>query len=198
MSNETKNCIEVIYWVLSFIVLTITAYYVSKAPIEAVKLGRKLNDEQNKDSAKRNLFLTLYSYKGSPAHQYFADALNRIDVLFHENPKVIEAWHTLHNSMELPEGAKETLSDRKKWGLLRVSLLDEMASVLGYTPNLKQVDMMKHYSPQAEEFREVSEWEFRDAALNFYRAGFVVYEQMIQNMKQGNDDSETDDEKKTQ
>ena len=181
MTAEDKNLYEVIIATVTLIVLIVTAFYVATAPLRAVKLGRQLNDEQNKDNAKRNLFLTLYSYRGLPAHPYFVDALNRIDVLFHDYPKVILAWQTLHNSLQLPEGATESKLDRERWQLQRATLLDEMATALGYS-GLKQVDMLKYYFPQKHVDYENLEYDLKEAELLYHRSAIDFYARVTKNM----------------
>lgn len=182
MASDTRNIYEVIYWFAYLALVALTAYYVKTSAIKAVEAGRKLNDEQNKDNAKRNLFLTLYSYRGSPASQDFVDGLNRIDILFHGHNEVIDVWHRLYDSMQLPEDEPETDMHRKRWELLRLEMFDKMANVLGYH-HLKQVDMMKHYYSKGQEHRDISEWELRDAVANYNKSGFVLFDKMLRNME---------------
>ena len=49
------------YYVLSALILFATVYYIKTGPTNAVQVGRRLNNEQQKDNAKRNLFLTLFA-----------------------------------------------------------------------------------------------------------------------------------------
>jgi len=191
MTPDTKDTYEVIYWAAYLALVAFTAYYVKNAPINAVEAGRKLNAEQNRDSAMRNLFLTLYSYRGLPTHPYFVDGLNRIDILFHDNHKVITAWKTLHNAMSLPEGVTETAQLRDEWKLLRATLLDEMGTVLGYT-GLKQVDMLKYYFPQKHADYENFEYNRHEAEFLYHRTAIDFYGRVNRNM------DEVEQEKKVQ
>jgi len=94
-----KDYFEIIYWVTSFSILCVTAYAVYFAPLKAVKIGRKLNDEQNQLKAKSDLFLTLFSLRGNPTAYTFVNALNQIDIVFQDVPFVLTAWDKLYDSM---------------------------------------------------------------------------------------------------
>ncbi|MES2373782.1 MAG: DUF6680 family protein [Bacteroidota bacterium] len=192
MTPDTKDTFEVIYWIAYLFLVAITAYYVKTSPIKAVEAGRKLNDEQNRDTAMRNLFLTLYSYRGLPTHPHFVDGLNRIDILFHEHRTVITAWKNLHNSMSLPEGTTETLQNRETWKLLRATLLDEMGTVLGYK-GLKQVDMLKYYFPQKHADYENFEYDRQEAEVNFHKTAVVLYNKFYTNIIEAEEAKQVED-----
>jgi hypothetical protein len=91
----TKDILEIIYWWISLGILFATVYYIATGPRNAaenaVRIGRTLNNEQQKDNAKRNLFLTLFSLRGSPVHYDFVKCLNQIDIVFEDVPEVLTA-----------------------------------------------------------------------------------------------------------
>ncbi|SEN24927.1 hypothetical protein SAMN05192574_102905 [Mucilaginibacter gossypiicola] len=171
----TKDNIEIAYWVTSLAILMATVYYIYYAPIKAVKVGRDLNDEQNKDNAKRNLFLTLFAHRGSPVSYPFVNGLNTIDVVFHDTPPVLVAWQKYYDSLHTTN--QINLDETRT--LLRVDLLSQMAISLGYG-SLKQVDISRNYYPEGHENQNRSEWELRQAAFDFFTKGTEVYEAMIQ------------------
>lgn len=180
MTTETKDILEVIYWVISLGVLVVNIYVISHAPKDAVKIGRKLNDEQQKDNAKRELFLDLFAYRGSPIHKTFVDALNEIDLVFHDTPNVLNAWHRYYDSLHL----KNQVNEEETWRLLRVELLTQMAVSLGYS-EIRQIDMMQHYYPEGHGKQLEDDWDLRESAKAFLKNGDIVYKIMIENWNNG-------------
>ncbi len=178
MSSDTKDVIEITYWSVSLVVLCITAIYVATSPVRAVRIGRDLNDEQNKYITKRNLFLTLFSYRGTPVHYSFVNGLNQIDVVFHDTQPVLNAWHKYYESLN-QKGLINELEIREQ---NRVEILSAMAVELGYG-KLSQVDILKNYYPERHDKDDKFENDLKEAALNYFQAGFIIYEEMIHNMK---------------
>jgi|GEM_PF-1288780 hypothetical protein len=171
-----KDKLEIGYWITSLAILIATVYYIYYAPIKAVKVGRELNDQQNKDSAKRQLFLTLFSYRGSPIHAQFVNSLNQIDVVFNDSPKVIAAWHKYYEALHL----KNVVNQEENWLYLRTALLSEMATELGYG-KLTQIDITKHYYPEGHDFQYRSELDRQQATYEYHKLGAELYKKMIEN-----------------
>ena len=119
----SQNVFQIIYWCASVLILCITLWF---GPMNAVRIGRRLNNEQQKDNAKRNLFLTLFSLRGSPVNYDFVKCLNQIDIVFEDCQPVLDSWHTYLTAL----GIKDT---ENTWDLLRTNLLSAMAIHLGYT-----------------------------------------------------------------
>jgi hypothetical protein len=137
-----KDILEIIYWAISLGILCATVYYISHSPVNAVRIGRQLNNEQQQDNTKRNLFLTLFSYRGSPLNQHFVTGLNQIDIVFHDVPLVLTAWHNHLRDLNTKHS-----NPIEAWERSRTELLSAMAVNLGYG-QLNQVDIMLHYYPQ--------------------------------------------------
>ncbi len=173
-SFNVHDIINIIYSFLYFVILIVTIYFIKTSAIKAVKVGRQLNDEQNKYTAKRNLFLNLFALRGTPVHANFVNGLNQIDVVFHDTPPVLMAWHTYHDSL----GIKGIVNQLEVWHQHRISLLSAMAQSLGYG-TLQQVDMMKYYYPQRHEEWEQQQDELRSAELLFYKTAGEVYQRII-------------------
>jgi hypothetical protein len=173
------NYFEIVYYILTLILLSITAYYVAEAPIKAVRIGRQLNDEQRYEITKRNLFLNLFAYRGSPNHPVFVEALNHIDVVFYDEPLVLSAWQKYFESLQID--VEETETHRDKWKLLRTSLLKDIASSLGYG-KLREVDIMKHYYSKGQEFQSNSEYDLRQAELTYYKSAAAMSQRLIERM----------------
>ncbi len=170
----TKDHFEIIFLVINSLILLITVIVIRKSPIDAVKIGRILNDQQNKDNAKRNLFLTLFSFRGIPVHPDFVNALNKIEIVFNDTPVVLEAWHKLYDSYN-----NTSLVDQETtWRLIRFELLSKISLSLGYT-DLKQYDMEKNYFPQGHANQHISEFEFRNDQQAYYKSAGILNKFLI-------------------
>ena len=159
-----KDWFNIIFLFVNAAILCATIYVIRKSPSDAVKIGRELNEAQIKDEAKVNLFFTLFSYRGSPVHRHFVDALNRIDIVFYDTPKVLSAWHKLFDSLH----QTNLVNQEDTWRLLRTELLSEISLSLGYK-DLKQYDIEKHYFPQGHENQQAQDWEFRYDQHEYYK-----------------------------
>lgn len=174
----TKDYFEIFYWLVSLLILGVTVYWIKTSPVKAVEIGRKLDNEQNKYNAKRDLFLTLFSLRGSPTHYDFVNGLNQIDIVFQDDHKVLTAWANLYNSLN----QNNQVNQNGTWELLRTDLLSEMAQTLGYN-SLKQTDIQKYYSPQAHATWQSDNQSFQQAAKDFYQSGSVMHNFVIQSFQ---------------
>ena len=165
---------ENLYWIISLLILAITAYAVYISPIKAVKIGRKLNKEQNKYDAKRELFLELFSLRGNPTHYDFVNSLNKIDVVFQDDQSVLNAWKKLYDSLGNPSQNDAV----RTWELLRTDLLSEMAQSLGYKA-LKQTVIQQVYVPKAHSDIENANLDYHSAAKEFFQSGAHFHKILI-------------------
>lgn len=182
---------EIFFGVVNTCILGITAYFIYRSifsPVDAVKVGRRLNNEEQKDNAKRELFLTLFSLRGNPIHYDFVTGLNEIDVVFEDNPSVLTAWHKHFRDLH-DKGLTDPL---KIWEVGRIELLSEMAVSLGYNA-LKQTEIMQHYYPEGHSNQLQDDFDFRQAALLYLKSGVVMHEMLIGQMK-ANQQSQTEEE----
>ncbi len=165
----TKEWFEIGYYVTSVGILIATIYYIANGPknavIKAVNIGRQLNNEEQKDNAKRTLFLTLFALRGSPLNYDFVRGLNEIDVVFEDTPSVLAAWHTHYASLQIDNQVNEL----QIWELQRTEILSSMALSLGYS-RIRQTDMIRSYYPKGHEYRDIREIESRDAQLAYHKA----------------------------
>ena len=168
---------SVFFFILNSLILCATVYYIAHSPVNAVRIGRTLNDEEQKDNAKRSLFLRLFSLRGNPVHYDFVRGLNQIDIVFADSPDVLAQWHIHYDSLHL-----ENLVDEKTvWQLQRTNLLSAMAESLGYN-KIRQTDMIKNYTPVGHENQNKMEWEFREAELTFYKANAAMAARLMERM----------------
>lgn len=159
---------QIVYFnIINILILVITAYYIKSSPVKAVKVGRLLDDEQNKYNIKRELFLTLFSLRGSPTHYTFVNNLNMIDVVFEDTPTVLTAWEKLFTALNTP-------NSNQNIDLLRIELLSEMAQSLGYD-GLRQTTIQKNYLPQAHINQIDENWNYQQTAKSFFESGAEVY-----------------------
>lgn len=177
----TKECFDIVFGFANIAVLCTTAYFIYRSiysPLDAVKVGRELNNEKNKDDAKRSLFLLLFSLRGSPVHYDFVRGLNQIDIVFEDTPTVLDAWHIHYDSLQI----KGQVNENQIWDLQRTNLLSAMAVSLGYN-RIRQTDMLQNYYPEghSNQFRE--DLELRQAAKRFLTTGHELYEILIANQQ---------------
>ena len=114
-------------------------------PLAAVAISIWYQERKQKQDAKYNLFASaMKSRKAFPPTVEWVNALNLIDVVFHNSPKVITAWHVLFEYYHV-KPMDDALFRQKT-----TELLSEMAADIGY-PSLKQTDIDKFYHPEAHE-----------------------------------------------
>ncbi len=167
---EPKDYFEIAYWIISLGILGVTVYWIATSPIRAVETGRKLDNEQNKYNAKRDLFLTLFSLRGNPTHYDFVSGLNQIDIVFQDEEKVLVAWEKLYESL----GNTNLTNPIQTWDLLRTELLSEMAQSLGYQ-KLKQTSIQRNYSPQAHANQSDENWNYQQTAKTYFETGAQMH-----------------------
>ena len=165
----------------NLLVLCGTIFAIWYSPIKAVKVGRQLNDEQQKDDAKRYLFLALFNNRGKPVSQRFVDSLNTIDVVFYDTPTVLNAWHSHFDSLH----QNDLVNKEEIWRLQRIELLAQMAKSLGYG-DLKQIDIGKDYYPQGHGFRDEADFQFRYDQHEYYKNANQMTLMVIEQMKRNN------------
>ncbi|MBF2710095.1 DUF6680 family protein [Flavobacterium soyangense] len=172
----TKDYFEIAFWIVSLLILVVTALAVYFSPLKAVQIGRKLNDEQIQLKAKSDLFLTLFSLRGNPTAYTFVNALNQIDIVFQDELAVLTAWDKLYDSMN----NKNLTNPNEIWNLLRTDLLSEMAISLGYK-KLKQTAIQKSYTPIAHENDSIENWNHQQAEKQFFETGTKMHNIWIEN-----------------
>lgn len=114
-------------------------------PLVAVLLTLWLQNRKAKRDAKEKLFLLLMAHrKAFPPMPEWCNALNVIDVVFHDEKKVVELWHQYYGMLANPP-ANDNYQPRDHAYL---TMLSAMARSLGYTA-LEQTDIDRFYKPQA-------------------------------------------------
>ena len=111
-------------------------------PIFAVIITLWYQNMREKRQHKFLLFRTLMSRRKDffPISQEWVDALNLIDVVFHDNKKAVSLWHAFHGM--LYHGKRDYEEEDRKY----LDLLHTLARDLGYK-NLQQTDIDRFYQP---------------------------------------------------
>src|SRR5712664_1308158 len=110
-------------------------------PVTAVSITLWWQRRKEKRDRKLALFTTLMAHRrASPPTYEWVNALNLIDVVFADNPKVLTLWHELYLMLQNPN---PTQAQGHKY----LELLSVMAASLGFR-HLQQTDIDKYYSPQ--------------------------------------------------
>jgi hypothetical protein len=123
------NQVEVLWWTTALTVAAIIA-----APITALWVQRMGDECRALRTRREAIFRTLWTNRARPAYIVRVDALNMIDVEFHGEQKVIEAWADLFahfNTDFKTEGisdAEQARRHKEKYA----TLLWEMGQLLGY------------------------------------------------------------------
>jgi hypothetical protein len=119
--------------------LTLIALLVG--PLVAVRWTLWHQDRKDKRSIKERLFIELMAHRKSfPISPNWAKALNVIDVVFADDPKVIAKWHRLYDVL-----CERPVKDQP-FQHASLELMSEIAKSLGYA-GLQQTDIDKFYMP---------------------------------------------------
>jgi hypothetical protein len=128
---QTLKVMEIQTW--------ITALAIFLGPLAGVLFTLWFQSRKERRDAKERLFLTLMSGRKSIVSPEVTKALNQIDVVFADKPKIKALWHKYYALL-----AQQPGEDRVHTWL---ELLATMAQELGYK-GVSQVDLDKFYIPQ--------------------------------------------------
>jgi hypothetical protein len=171
---------DIVFGIINSAILIVTAYFIYRSiysPVDAVKVGRKLNNEEQKDNEKRTLFLTLFALRGNPLHYDFVKRLNEIDIVFEDTETVLTAWHNLYDSLQI----KEQVNVQKNWELLRIELLSAMAVSLGYS-RIRQTDMIREYYPEGHGTQLEKDMDVQKDWALYLKVNIAMNQMLIERM----------------
>ena len=151
--------------------LTIIAIIIG--PIISVIITIWYQSRETKRNAQINLFMDLISFREyTPIPWQFFVALNRIDVVFHENESICKAWHEYFDL--LCQVQTEIVS--KQGHEKRTALMTLIGKHLGYN-NIEQIYLQRYYQPigDYQSFLDDSEIksEFLRVLKNTHSISFV-------------------------
>jgi hypothetical protein len=170
----TRDNITIAFWVVNLLLLGVTAFYVYYAPIKAIKIGRQLTNDQNKYNSQLNLFLDLFSLRGTPLNYNFVNGLNQVQIVFQNVKPVETAWAKLLNEF-LTGGDNLNLDLVNNY---KTEMFSEMAKHLGYN-GLQNDQILQPYYPKGHGEDEQMNRELRAEALEFLKTNVDLSKQLI-------------------
>jgi hypothetical protein len=127
------------------------------SPVVAVLVTVYLQDRRERRNQKLRILHTLMATRHTPILDENVRALNMIDVVFHDSPRVRDLWHEYfgmlcNQGLDNPTGGQQ----RQKKNL---ELITEMGKALGYAKALTHLDADRVYYPigLGEQSRKVQE-----------------------------------------
>lgn len=141
------------------------------APILAVQIQKFIENRKVIKERKMQVFRTLMATRATPLSPLHVEALNMIDIEFHKDKKIVDAWKLLlDNFANYPKDPKDPNyqtklnSSAERSSELLTDLLYEMAKVLDY--DFDKVHLKRGaYIPQGHADIELEQ--------NFIRRSFV-------------------------
>lgn len=101
-------------------------------------------------AAKLDVFETVVSYRYYISEEENVKALNSIDVIFHNDTKVRQAWKAYMDEADKVPFNPQVLNDKY------IKLLEEMAIVCGYK-NIQWDDLKRYYYPAGLSERKMND-----------------------------------------
>lgn len=146
----------------------VTGLAIFMGPLVGILFARWDQRRRDKRKDKEFLFLTLLvERKGVAYSEAAVRAMNSIDIVFADRPKIVELWHTYYALLNLQA---TTVVEARSHAWLK--LLTEMARELGYK-KLEMTDLDKFYFPQGHADR-----------LELHRQMELAFLQFLQTMSQ--------------
>ena len=109
------------------------------APVVAVQVQKFIESIKEARNRRMQIFTALMATRATPLYPIHVESLNRIDIEFYKDKKVVDVWKLLHdNFANYPQDPKakdydsKLLSCSEKSNDLLTDLLYEMSKILGY------------------------------------------------------------------
>jgi uncharacterized protein DUF6680 len=125
--------------------LTLVAIAVS--PVIAVLVTVWLADRKEAREHKVWLLRTLIGTRHNPTGDETIRALNLIDVVFHDAPRVRALWHEYYDMLN--NAGLNNPVGWEQWNKKNLELVTEMAQTLGYGRAITHLDAARVYTPVA-------------------------------------------------
>ena len=156
MNDQTRFWIEV-----GILVVTIFAVYFG--PIRAVKITRQLDDRRADRERKYTVLSDLMRTRRARLETAHIYALNLIELEFHHNKSVIEAYRTYARHLaSYPEESQAIERHAEEGHALFSSLLKEIAQTLGYQFDKDDLNRLSYFPRGIGEHQDAI---FRNAKL---------------------------------
>jgi uncharacterized protein DUF6680 len=146
------------------VIEVVTVIALVAGPVIAVLITLWYQRRTDKRAAKERLFITLMAHRKSfsPAPDW-TNALNLIDVVYADNPTIVQHWHSLYDILI------QTPMNMQRYTYQYLELLSAMAESLGYH-SIKQTDIDKFYTPQAYGDQAIVSAEIQKELLRVLKA----------------------------
>lgn len=122
---------------MSIIVTALSVVFSGVVATIITILYQKFSGERD---AKRKVFETAVSYRFFIPEEENVKSLNSIDVIFHKDQKVRQAWKSYMDEADKSSSSPQQLNDRY------IKLLEEMALACGYK-DIRWDDLKRYYYP---------------------------------------------------
>ena len=120
----------------------ITIIAIIIGPVISVIITIWYQNRETKRTAQLNLFMDLISFREyTPIPWQFFVALNRIDVVFHKNKSICQAWHEYFDLLCQVQTELVAKQGQEK----RTLLMTLIGKHLGY--NFDQIYLQRYYQP---------------------------------------------------
>src|SRR5690242_1689714 len=124
-------------------ILTLVAIVVS--PLVAVLVTTYLQDRKERRTQKVWLLSTLIGTRHNPLADETIRALNLIDVVFHDAPRVRALWHEYYDMLN--NAGLNNPVGWEQWKQKNLEMITEMAQSLGYGQAITHLDAARVYTP---------------------------------------------------
>lgn len=134
------------------------------SPLIAVLVTVWLNNREHKRKDRLEIFKTLMTCRENNSNIDFVNAVNSIDVVFHDVTPVRDAWKTLNNAYH------SNTPDFKKIQDSHTKLLEVMAHELGYKKQITWETITSSYSPNWLNQSREQEQEFKNMQMELIKS----------------------------
>lgn len=154
--------------IITALVGLITIFAIFRSPQVALRLQKKIEQEDNHKERKLNVFKTLMATRAEPVSFEHVKALNMIDVEFYHDQEITSVWNVyrdhLNSYPQNPTEAEQTIWNDKTSEKL-AKLLFEMSKCLGY--KFDEILLKKGaYTPMAHGFLNVQQAMIRSGCVD--------------------------------
>lgn len=142
------------------------------SPVIAVLITVYLQNRREKRNQKVWIFNTLIATRHSPIVEENVRALNMIDVVFHDCPKVRQLWREYFDML-----GNQGLNNQLGWAQRQkknLEMITEMAKVLGYGEAITHLDVDRVYYPVGLGAQTQKSIEIADELLRVLKASAGV------------------------
>ena len=178
--NQTAGGTEMdISDILMLISIIINCVAILIAPIISIHISQKLQDRDKKRQDKLDVFKTLMTCRIYGWTPQSVNALNIINVVFADEPDVIEQWNKYYKALWVNNPDDKQLQTIKEE---QETLLLTMAKVLGYKDQITLQTIQKPYMPAGMSIMIEQENKYRDDQSQ----AMSLFVSMLKNQNGGN------------